>query len=213
MTDYYLQQVNFLDSESTSRNCISDHVLMYHDLLDLWNGYTCSYGNYNYSDKVTHQKNKKFEIEEILKDCQEMFPILEQVVVEDFEKQKLESWRTTFSNLDRYDQKGPIYKKPITIYFISDLDLKSKIKHVFDLKVYDLVYHPDQKPIIPWWVKQFESSFPNHGGDEEAYYLSFGFRTPQKLVSETAYKMKKVWVVLLIDHQIYKITLGRTAHA
>jgi hypothetical protein len=223
MSDYYLQQVNFLDSESISKNCVTDVVHMHHDLLEIWNGYTCSYGNSHYSDKVTHRKDKKYTMEEIVQDCKEMYPILKEVANEDFEKAKIEnlgrclhhseSWTSTFLNVDQNQQKSPIYKKPIKIYPIEEPDLKSKIKHLYDLHVYDLVYHPDLRPVKPWWVENFEYLFPDHGGDEEAYYFSFGFKNPPKLVAETAYKMKKVWIVLVFDQRVYKITLGRTAHA
>lgn len=121
-----------------------------------------------------------------------------------------------------FNKIGEIYLKKIRIIEIKDNDSKKYFKNLLETsKQYR--YHPDEHDDYlrrrseylapePLWVSRLP--FPNHGGDEESYYLGHGLDSYIDICSsERAYSIKTRNIVLIIDNQDYPITIGRTAHA
>jgi hypothetical protein len=193
---YYLKSVDFSAPESVKHCNITEFVRFCKAILNFYNYNQTDY--YSANEKISpnlHENIKKVKyILDKFKDSSE-----------------LDEYRRIFDEKYRnIDQKECLFTKKIRIYEM-DEDEKKEYSKLFEYGDH-FDYHPDEGVQEPFWVSALP--FPNHGGDEESYYMTKGIDSWIQLASnERAYSIKKRNIVLLFDQQIYPITIARTAHA
>ena len=196
---YYWSWVNFSDQESIKSSDITEFVKFAKNIFSIYNTY--SYSGYGFRDIVLSedfQENIK-NIETIFEESDE--PRLEEFKIEFYKKYK------------SLNISGSLYIKKIYIIEVNDDIEKEKFKTILDDRyLCSYRYHPCNQSTDPFWVDWLP--FPNHGGDEESYYISKGLNEHIEVSnSERSYNLKTRNIVLMIDGEPYPITIGRTAHS
>lgn len=193
---YFLKSVNFTDPKSIQESDITEFVKFCKNVYEFYDIYQtdCYSSNQKLCSDIQDNINKVKSLLLKLPDCPKL-----QEYIEIFDQK--------YKNLDL---AGEIYTKKIRILQEDEgEEHKCLIETISQHQT--LIYHPEDGP-EPIWVSSL--AFPNHGGDEESFYLCHGLDAwinPKS--SERAYFMKKMNLVIKYKNNCFPITIARTAHA